>query len=237
MSYCVNCGVELSKNEKECPLCNCPVINPMQKNENTENAERTWPLIEDKFDFWGERRFYSIVFSIVLSVPAFICMLADIAYTDTLSWSLYVVSATMLAWVFIVLPILWRSAMISTLLAADFAAVLLFLSGIEDLMNNTDWFLRLALPITLLIGIFTYIITRLIEENIIKRLYISSIVFLSIGVLVAFIEIICDLYLTGSIEIIWSLYAIIPCFALSALLFFIERNKKLKSNAEKRLHL
>jgi hypothetical protein len=127
--------------------------------------------------------------------------------------------------------------MISTLLAADFAAVLLFLSGIEDLMNNTDWFLRLALPITLLIGIFTYIISRLIEENIIKRLYISSIVFLSIGVLVAFIEIICDLYLTGSIEIIWSLYAIIPCFALSALLFFIERNKKLKSNAEKRLHL
>ncbi|MDF2685642.1 MAG: hypothetical protein K0S55_823 [Clostridia bacterium] len=237
MSYCVNCGVELGKSEKECPLCNCPVINPMQNNGNTENVERVWPQIEDKFDFWVERRFYSIVFSIVLSVPAFICMLVDIAYTDTLSWSLYVVSAIMLAWVFIVLPILWRSALISTLLVADIAAILLFLSGIEDLMENTNWFLRLALPITMLIGIFAYIITRLIEENIIKRLYIYAFIFLSTGVLMAFIEVICDLYLAGSIKIIWSLYAIIPCFALSALLFFIERNKKLKSNAEKRLHL
>ena len=30
MSYCVNCGVQLDKTAKRCPLCNTPVINPSE---------------------------------------------------------------------------------------------------------------------------------------------------------------------------------------------------------------
>ena len=29
MSYCVNCGVELEKSEKACPLCGIEVKNPV----------------------------------------------------------------------------------------------------------------------------------------------------------------------------------------------------------------
>ena len=28
MSYCVQCGVRLAQQEKKCPLCGTPVINP-----------------------------------------------------------------------------------------------------------------------------------------------------------------------------------------------------------------
>ena len=34
MSYCVNCGVELEKSEKRCPLCGVEGINPAQPPED-----------------------------------------------------------------------------------------------------------------------------------------------------------------------------------------------------------
>ena len=33
MSYCVNCGVELAKSEKKCPLCGVEAVNPKEKGE------------------------------------------------------------------------------------------------------------------------------------------------------------------------------------------------------------
>ena len=38
MSYCVNCGVELTESANSCPLCDTPVINP-----NILNAKRPDP--------------------------------------------------------------------------------------------------------------------------------------------------------------------------------------------------
>ena len=43
MSYCVNCGVELEKSEKKCPLCGVEVINPAQPPEDKEPRQRPYP--------------------------------------------------------------------------------------------------------------------------------------------------------------------------------------------------
>ena len=43
MSYCVNCGVELEKSEKRCPLCGVEVINPAQPPEDKEPRQRPYP--------------------------------------------------------------------------------------------------------------------------------------------------------------------------------------------------
>ena len=39
MSYCVNCGVELSQNEKKCPLCGTEVYHPNQKVIKADTEE------------------------------------------------------------------------------------------------------------------------------------------------------------------------------------------------------
>ena len=44
MSYCVNCGVELDRSAKACPLCNTPVINP---NELLRKEQKT-PFPQEK---------------------------------------------------------------------------------------------------------------------------------------------------------------------------------------------
>ena len=44
MSYCVNCGVELDRSAKACPLCNTPVINP---NELQRKEQKT-PFPQEK---------------------------------------------------------------------------------------------------------------------------------------------------------------------------------------------
>ena len=41
MSYCVECGVELARDLKKCPLCDTPVLNPRQPAP--EAAENPYP--------------------------------------------------------------------------------------------------------------------------------------------------------------------------------------------------
>ncbi len=41
MSYCVNCGVELDRSEKACPLCGVEVLNPRQPYD--DQAPRPYP--------------------------------------------------------------------------------------------------------------------------------------------------------------------------------------------------
>ena len=43
MSYCVNCGVELEKSEKKCPLCGVEVINPKEPPQDKEPRQRPYP--------------------------------------------------------------------------------------------------------------------------------------------------------------------------------------------------
>ena len=38
MSYCVNCGVELEENARECPLCSTPVVNPREQTRRDASA-------------------------------------------------------------------------------------------------------------------------------------------------------------------------------------------------------
>ena len=50
MSYCVNCGVELNSNEKRCPLCSTPAINP-----NIDNKQMDFPPYPPRSEFIVER--------------------------------------------------------------------------------------------------------------------------------------------------------------------------------------
>ena len=45
--YCVNCGVELDRSLRKCPLCNTPVWNPMENGQEKEKAAVS-PFPEEK---------------------------------------------------------------------------------------------------------------------------------------------------------------------------------------------
>ena len=68
MSYCVNCGVELEKSIRKCPLCNTPVINPndlaklKEINLSNFNTEKVNNMKNRKHKKIFYKTYYNIIF-------------------------------------------------------------------------------------------------------------------------------------------------------------------------------
>ena len=88
MSYCVNCGVELEKSEKNCPLCGVEVINPARPYD--DKAVRPYPKRLDPINARINRQFIASVLSICMAFPAVLCLAINLSLNGSLSWSLYV---------------------------------------------------------------------------------------------------------------------------------------------------
>lgn len=97
MSYCVNCGVKLDPSLNKCPLCNTPVVNPMELTKDTffspfakESGQPEKVLRKD----WG------LLLTIVLSATAISCGLLNAFVFRGFLWSLLIIGVCILIWVF-----------------------------------------------------------------------------------------------------------------------------------------
>ncbi|MDP2892496.1 MAG: DUF6320 domain-containing protein [Bacillota bacterium] len=234
MSYCVNCGVELDKPEKKCPLCGVKVINPRQNKssgidkEYPENRDIHVPLIDKAL--WVK------LLSIILATPAVICLILNLFYNGTVSWSLYAIGGIAVAWSLGVSPFLFKKPAAIKWIIIDVAAVLGYLKLIEYLAVNT-WFLPVALPIVLGAALFTLVITVLIQRHVLKDLNIPCAIFLAIGLLLVGVEIVLDLHFTGTLRVEWSWIVLVSCMAMATTLAVLERQKKAKEKLRRRFHI
>ena len=98
MSYCVNCGVELDDSAKKCALCGAPVLNPYLD----EPEEALPPPYPDRLALpeGTNRRYIAFLVSMVLLIPNLICGVANLLILDSGVWSAYIVSSSLLFWVF-----------------------------------------------------------------------------------------------------------------------------------------
>ena len=71
MSYCVNCGVELDRSLKECPLCNTPVMNPRELN--IEPDASPYPARKGQVEA-VKRKDLGILITVVLTATAATCL-------------------------------------------------------------------------------------------------------------------------------------------------------------------
>lgn len=235
MSYCVNCGVELADTEKKCPLCGVKVVNPAAGNEDV--ADRQYPKRIETIESRIDRQFWVRIFSMFLAVPALICLVSNLLYDGTVSWSLYPIGGIAVLWAFCVSPFLFKKPAAVKWIVIDIIAASLYLYLLEYITNSGNWFFPFALPIVLGVGVFVLLITILIQHNKLKDLYIASAISFAAGLLMVGVEILIDYYLTQTVRIVWSWFVLITCIAIAFLFIFIERKKKLKEELKRRLHI
>ncbi len=145
MSYCVNCGVELDETLVKCPLCDCPVINPMKSG--SAGVAPLHPRQVEHIDNLPERRFAALIITIIALFVSIICITIDLSYSRELEWSRYVLASIGLIWIFVTGPLFSQKMGPMMGIAIDSAAVALFLYGIESWSMPGKWFLPLAFPI------------------------------------------------------------------------------------------
>jgi len=232
MSYCVNCGVELSDSEKRCPLCHVEVINPRAPWE--EPMERPYSHHINTIMKRIDRSYLATLAGLLLFIPCIVTVLLDILSGNGLTWSAYVIGAVGVVYISVLLPFYFKKYHTVAFLSGDFAAVALYLLLIER-MGGGHWFLGLGLPVTAAAGICTIGLAFLFTRGLAMMLLKIGVIMITIGLFLVCVEILTSLYTYGSVRFAWSLYALIPCAVLGAATLVLERRKKLKETIRRRL--
>lgn len=241
MSFCVNCGVRLGETERKCPLCGVQVINPVQPFQAGTPSLYPAPEGTGTAARRIDRRTIAFIVTCVLVLPALICVAVDLVYGGVLDWSLYVVGAAVMIWVFLALPLLYTRIESSergpaAILIPDAVALMTYLWVIERLSAPDSWFVPLALPIAGTLCLLVIVNVILIDRRILRHLYALVGILLSVAILVVMIEIATELSMGETVHVTWSLFAAIPAVVLSAVLLLLGRNPAFREDMARKMH-
>ena len=123
MSYCVNCGVELDATASFCPLCHTPVLNPGQPVD--EHAPKPFPTQRGE-EAPASKRELALLITAMLASVAVCCGVLNLFLNQQRPWSLYVIGAAVMLWIWFVPPLLARGMHLLLRLLLDVAAVAIY---------------------------------------------------------------------------------------------------------------
>ena len=234
MSYCVECGVQLAQELEKCPLCHTPVINP-----NQPRGERAEPVYPDQIEVAIGQidRGYARQLSVIITmVPIIIVLLLDLLDGGRM-WSPYVIGAMVMLWCFLVVPFVFRLRRPYLYVTLDVLALCGYLALIAYMSGNFSWYLSIALPLLVLIGVsilLTLLILRRVEM---VKLHRAALLLLLLAGILMVLEVIIDRSLWDAVMLSWSHYAATPLVVIAPMAFLLERNKVMKEEIRKRLFL
>lgn len=234
MSYCVNCGVELDTSEKECPLCNTPVINPREL-ERMAGAVQPFPKEKGQVEV-VKRKDLGILLSTVVLATAVTCGgLNAFVFRGNL-WSLAVIGVCAILWVIMIPAVIYTKQPVYVSLLFDGAAVVLYLYMLTFLAGSGEWFWGLGLPIAVLVTVIAELFTVCVRKLPRAFLTIALYLFTAVGLLCMGLEILIDRYVSGKIALSWSAVVLTVCAILDIALITMLSSKRMRGAVRKRLH-
>lgn len=234
MSYCVNCGVELDRTASFCPLCRTPVRNPGQPVDRDSPA----PFPPEPGEVpMASQKAAALLISAMLGSVALCSGLLNLVLLAKHIWSLYVIGAAAMLWVFIVPPLLWRKLPLPAITLLDAGAIGLYVLLIAWELDGLDWYVHLALPATILLGVILLVQVLLFQKRRPSILATIAAVIASAAVFVAGLELLGDLYFHGEWSPSWSLVVLIVAGATEIPLMVVRWVPGLRKEVRRRFHM
>lgn len=234
MSYCVNCGVELDRTAEFCPLCGTTVINPNQPVDT--DAPKPFPEEAGEVTLVSKQELAILVTTMLVSVAVCCGVLNVFLQTEQL-WSLYVIGAAVMLWIWLVPPLLIRKLHLLIRLMTDVGAVLIYVYMISLNTGDGRWFMGIGLPIILWGGALVLLLCLLLKMCRRSILAGMAIVIISGGVFVMGIELLLDRWLAGVWTPSWSLVVLTVCIGLDIPLVVIRRVPSMREEVRRRFHM
>lgn len=235
MPYCVHCGVELVETEKRCPLCQTKVFE--QNDQNVSETVIGFPTHIEEPKRKINTRFFVLLVGVVLLLPLIVVVLIDLAFSNDLTWSLYVLGAEICLWAFVILPIGCPHKPVYLYLAVDLITTAGYVLLICLASNGVGWYFPLALPLILSVGGATLLVVLICRRKGINNVEKSGWVLIVLSVLMAVIDLTVCYYMAGTFSFSWSLYATIPLMVFSIILLVISKSARICHWIEKKLFL
>ena len=223
MSYCVNCGVELDKTCKVCPLCNTKVINPKQPPDTA--APKPFPSLEGHAE-QVPRRDITILMTVILATTAVVCGLLNLFFFQFGSWSLYVIGICVVLWIFF-LPLFFSAKLNPYVsLFLDGLSIAMYFGIIACLHPGRGWYVQLAVPIIGIITVLFLIFAFCLRYR--HRSILS---------LAAVIELLIQHYYQEPLALSWSAVVLTCSVIIDGALITILRRSGLRNEVRKRMHI
>lgn len=234
MSYCVNCGVKLDDTASFCPLCHTPVVNPNQSADAA--APKPFPTEPGEVAPVSKWELALLISAMFASV-AVCCAILNIFLPAERTWSLYVIGAAVMLWIWFVPPLLLRGMHLCFRLMLDVAAVGIYVFLISIDLDGLAWFMGLALPIILLGGAVMLFLGLMMRDR--RRSILTSVTLIigAVGVFLVGVEFFADHYLMGMWTPGWSLVVLTVCVALVIPLVIVRRVPSLREEVRRRFHM
>lgn len=221
---CKNCNVELASYLNRCPLCKTKVDNKNDDNPYNNEIE----TLSTKINMI----YFSKTIIRILLIANIITMICNICINKKLSWSLYVLFATIYFcshYLFIILSNK-KAALIINVICLE--ALLL---TIALLTHTLPWFIYLVGPLIILVLLFVLLNVYLSKfTNILRNMscllmYIVFFLYILNGLI--------SLFKYGQYLLSWSLIANVPIIILSVTAMLLSLNKKIVDEVEKRFFI
>ena len=234
MSYCVDCGVELDATATFCPQCHTPVYDPAQPVDT--QSPPPFPTQRGEVPPVS-RQELAVLVSAMLACVAVCCGVLNLFLRPDTGWSLYVIGASVMLWLWLVPPLLARGMHLLLRLVLDIAAVALYIYLIALNLGGMNWYLGLAAPIILWGGAVLLLLGLVLRVY--RRSILTTITILigSLGVFLVGVELLVDRWRLGQWEPGWSLVVLTVCVGLMIPLLVIRRVPSLREEARRRFHM
>ena len=234
MSYCVNCGVELSAELKDCPLCHTPVCLP----EDKRTGEETTPVFpRQRGEVDTIRNDVAVLFSVVLISTCLACGVLNLLVFGRHPWSVYVIGGCGVLWVLSLPLILVKKPRLLVALLADGIAVSLYCVLIAWFHPGEGWLTEVALPViwisVLCAGVFVGVARGMKPSILIK----ATLLFGETGILTMLVEMVLNRHFTGEVYLSWSAVTGTCCGVIVAALVTIIRRSGLREEVRRRMHI
>lgn len=213
--YCIHCGVKLTENAGECPLCHTPVVTtPMPESAVRSRYSDRYPA-ENR----GRGRVMAAwLMTAVMLAAGLGCLIFCLQTTHEAGWSGYVLMSLALGWIWVILPMLFPRWRPMIFLSIDFAALAGFLLYICA-KTGGNWFLSFAFPVTGIAAAVTLTGVALVRYMTQGRFRMMSLLIIFIGLSFMLIEFFQHITF-GTPMFVWSLYCVCG-FCLIGLFLFI----------------
>ncbi len=231
MPYCFKCGVEVNNGVKNCPLCNMDL--PILEDEVI--VEPRYPEHENVFREIKKRRknvFFAIYTMVVLAI-AFNLVFIDGDWNWSRYTTIYFLSS--IAYVFAILQYS-KNEFVNFGIIGLTTVVLLFLN--DYINGKIEWFYTLGLPIGIISVIVLYCLFKIVIRKKLLPYKVMHILILA-SIFLLTLESIIDKYLFGTIQLSWSLQAVVCFLPLLTILIFMPRRwyEKIDKYIERKIHL
>lgn len=232
MSYCVNCGVELEKACKACPLCDTPVINPREKTVAEEKPAYPMELTIPKST---RNRYLFFVFTLILLIPNLVAVIINALFFDNPATK-YVVGAFAIVWLWFLFPLLWKKAIPAVLVAIDAIALMAYFGMFRLSGDDTGWVFSVAFPIVIFLWAIVNVFLFWLRKKRSKSA-ISVAVLGAINIMTFVSEISTSIFFMKKLQIVVSLVMTACCISLMIFFIVLDKSKRMKAWLEKKFFI